>query len=242
MPMEFCRTTFERAVIEVAEDVEKQPPVICWEQLDENQLWYELVACLLGSQVSFELALASVRSLETSGLLHQPLKCGVTTNYLDLITLSLSKPVWVRTYQGAYKHIRYRFPKSKATGIAKTAERIYQSPSQSIKNLLEESSDSRSARKSIVERSCGIGAKQASLFLRNVGYGGSLAILDSHVLRYMYLVDIAEKLFKSVSSIRTYELLELKLYKYADDLGFRLLCLDRAIWVVMRVYQKEFAN
>ena len=240
--MDFCRTTFERAVTEVAKDVRKCSPATCWQQRDENQLWYELVACLLGSRVSFELALASVRSLEASGLLHHPLNCGVTADYPDLIASNLSKPVWVTTYKGVNKHIRYRFPKSRAMGIAKTAKRIYQSPDQSIKNILEQSSDPKIARKSVVEKSCGIGAKQASLFLRNIGYSNSLAILDSHILRYMHLVGIMDRIFTSISSVRTYELLESDLCEYADNLGFQLSCLDTAIWVVMRVYQKEFAN
>lgn len=240
--MAICKSTFERAVINVAEDVNKRFPTKCWQQREESQLWYELVACLLGSRVFFELAQASARALATSGALDYLSSLGAKHDYLNRITSVLSKPVWAKTYCGTYKHIRYRFPKSRANSIAKTAERIYNSPEKSIMNILEQSSDSNNARKLIVERSHGIGPKQASLFLRNIGYSDDLAILDSHILRYMYIVRITGKHFTSIGSIGIYERIESDLSKYAEDLGYQLSCLDTAIWIVMRVYQKEFSN
>ena len=240
--MSIGKSTFERAVIDVAEDVNKRPPTKGWQQRDERELWYELVACLLGSRVPFEVAQASAKSLDASGILDHVFVSLVDRDYFNLVFSVLSKPVWVRTYYGSQRQIKYRFPRSRADGITKTAERIYHSSEQSIRNILGRSSDSRSARKNIVERSHGIGAKQASLFLRNIGYSDDVAILDSHILRYMYVVGITEKLLSSVRNIGTYERLESDLYAYADSLGCRLSCLDTAIWIVMRVYQKEFAN
>jgi len=242
MTMPIHKSTFERAVIDIAEEVRKRPSTKCWQQRDESQLWYELVACLLGSRVSFELAQASARSLYSSGVLDHAFSARVSQSYSDMVFSVLSKPVWVKTYCGSQRHIRYRFPKSRAEGIAKTAEQIYCSAKRSIRNILEQSSDSRNARKNIVEKSHGIGAKQASLFLRNIGYSNDVAILDSHILRYMYIVGIIEGTLTTVSGIGTYGQLESDLCKYADDLGFPLSCLDTAIWVVMRVYQKEFAK
>ena len=240
--MSICKSTFERAVIDIAEDVNKRSKTKRWQQRDESQLWYELVACLLGSRVSFELAQASAKSLDSSGVLDRAFISRVNHGYSDMVFSVLSKPVWIKTYRGFKRQTKYRFPKSRADGIAKTAKKIYHSPEHSIRNILGQSSDSRDARKNIVEISHGIGAKQASLFLRNIGYSNDLAILDSHILRYMHVVCITEKLLTSVSNIRTYERIESDLCKYADGLGFQLSCLDTAIWIVMRVYQKEFVN
>lgn len=236
------KSTFERAVTDIAEDVKRRPSTTCWSGREESQLWYELVACLLGSRVSFELAQASARSLYSSGVLNHASPGRVIPRYSEMVFSVLSEPVRVESCCGSTRQIRYRFPRARAEGIARTAEQIYCSAAKSIRSILEESCDSRHARRSVVEASHGVGAKQASLFLRNIGYSNDVAILDSHILRYMRIVGITERTLTSVSGIGAYEQLESDLCSYADDLGFPVWCLDTAVWIVMRVHQREFAK
>jgi N-glycosylase/DNA lyase len=84
----------------------------------------------------------------------------------------------------------------------------------------------------------GIGPKQASLFLRNTGFGGELAVLDVHVLRFMEYMGLCPKVPKTVSTLREYEALEQILLGYARGLGWGLQVLDQAIWISMRVAKK----
>ena len=85
----------------------------------------------------------------------------------------------------------------------------------------------------------GIGPKQASLFLRNIGYAKDLAILDTHILRYMSLVGLLPNLIQSVSTLRKYETVEGLLCSYSEKFQVSLAYIDIAIWVVMRTCRKE---
>jgi N-glycosylase/DNA lyase len=80
----------------------------------------------------------------------------------------------------------------------------------------------------------GIGPKQASLFLRNVGYAENLAILDVHVLRFMRYIGLLRAPEISVTTLRRYEVAEERLLAYSLGLGWPMATLDVAIWVVMR--------
>ncbi|VVB53828.1 putative N-glycosylase/DNA lyase [uncultured archaeon] len=81
--------------------------------------------------------------------------------------------------------------------------------------------------------------KQASLFLRNIYYTENLAILDTHVIRYMELQGLHQG-FKKYITKNQYIVYEKKLSAYADSLNKSLAKLDVAIWVVMRVVQRDF--
>ena len=94
------------------------------------------------------------------------------------------------------------------------------------------------ARDTIVCLCKGIGQKQASLFLRNIHYSDGLAILDSHVIKFMRIQGI-QKNVKSSPSKTDYIKYEASLRVYADNLGRTLAQLDVAIWIVMRVVQRD---
>jgi N-glycosylase/DNA lyase len=228
----------EEAVIEVTREVEQKEFTRKWYERDECSLWYELVACLLGSNVMFEHAQAAAAYLNSCNLLD-------IINYRECyqdceneIARELSKPLFPPlTAKGTLR--KYRFPNIRAKHICGTAKKIYGS-SNTLKTLLYNSQDSYSARINIVNHSTGIGPKQASLFLRNINYDDDLAILDSHVLRYMRIIGLLCEEIGSIIKIELYERIEKKLQSYATQLGKKLCHLDTAIWIVMRVYQKDF--
>ena len=96
---------------------------------------------------------------------------------------------------------------------------------------------SKEARRRLVELP-GVGYKQASLFLRNVGYAKNLAILDTHVLNYLVLVGVMQSRPRSVSSATIYERIEELLRSHARSLGHSVGCIDVAIWIVMRTLSR----
>jgi N-glycosylase/DNA lyase len=85
----------------------------------------------------------------------------------------------------------------------------------------------------------GLGPKQASLFLRNIGYAAHVAVLDVHVLTYMSLVGLTEVPMKSVSTVRKYEALEDAFIKHAYSFGHAPDRFDLAVWVVLRIAKEE---
>jgi N-glycosylase/DNA lyase len=77
--------------------------------------------------------------------------------------------------------------------------------------------------------------------LRNIYYSENLAILDSHVIRYMILLKLVENDAKLIlSNEKTYVKLEDRLYDYASLNDKSISTLDIAIWIVMRLVQREF--
>jgi len=80
----------------------------------------------------------------------------------------------------------------------------------------------------------GVGPKQASMFLRNIGMSYDLAILDTHVLGFMSLQDGLQVNVTQVRTLPSYERTERILVHYADTVGFPVGYLDWAIWATMK--------
>jgi N-glycosylase/DNA lyase len=207
-----------------------------WFLASEAELLFELVACILGSQVSYEIALAAAEEIRNVGLLENPIKQYYFPVYeksvYDILKQPLHNPGWAPTGK------RYRFPKIRANHISRTIWAVY-SNGGTLKDKLRSCKTAREARRSIVEIGVGVGPKQASLFLRNIGFTEELAIFDTHLLNFMSLFGLLHKAIKPISSLQNYEILENRLRNYAKRFGYSLGCLDQAIWIVMRVYLQE---
>lgn len=113
-----------------------------------------------------------------------------------------------------------RFPEPKARYIVAARAHL-----KSLKNL---PSDVFKAREWLVKNVKGLGYKEASHFLRNIGYEG-LAILDRHILRGMKEAGIIEKVPKNLTR-KTYFMLEKKFLQFAKNLGIRPEALDLVMW------------
>jgi N-glycosylase/DNA lyase len=229
----------EKVVSDVALKVMDIQRSFVWEDFREYILWRELASCILGSRVPFELARSAVRHLDKAGLLRMLQKERCFSVVEKRVLKELRRPLYFPLRVDGSKR-SYTFPFVKARQLRDTAKTIY-GEGKTLKSILRESKDEYFARKFLIETAAGIGPKQASLFLRNIGFANDLAILDSHVLRFMDYVKIAKILPDSISSITSYEKTESKLRNYAEDKEIEMSCLDTAIWIVMRVYQKEFA-
>jgi N-glycosylase/DNA lyase len=226
----------EYAVEKVCAQVVVNSKKMSWHACDDGVLWHELVSCILGSQVQYEHSKAASAYLASQKLLDiEKLKIGAEKFEQD-ITKALEQPIFPpMTNKGGRK---YRYPKLRANHIRRTAEQIYMS-NNSIKDILLSCNSEKIARAKIVSFAVGIGPKQASLFLRNIGYARNLAILDSHILKYMSLVGLLPQLMRSVPTLNKYETIEQILYSYSEKFTTSLAYIDTAIWVVMRTCWKE---
>ena len=133
---------------------------------------------------------------------------------------------------------KYRFPVVRARNLAQCYA-VVTNTKHSLTELVHSFDSSIEARKWFVKYVPGIGPKQASMFLRNVGVSYDLAILDRHVLNYMLQLGIysGTKLF--ISSLKQYYKHEAVLQKHASELSCPVGLLDWAIWIVMRVANKR---
>jgi N-glycosylase/DNA lyase len=83
------------------------------------------------------------------------------------------------------------------------------------------------AREALANEIYGIGMKEASHFLRNVGYF-DLAIVDKHVMRFSINSGLVRP-FKTLTRSRYLEI-ERKLKELAHQLGMSVGILDLFIW------------
>jgi N-glycosylase/DNA lyase len=204
----------------------------CWTSMTEDDLWRELVACILGSRVRFEVAHAAVERMEGRRLFCEDRRSSRFQQYEQDVRAALSE----RGAQGDPK--RYPFFRVRANQIRRAAERLYESK-DTLRSFLESSRDIRDARRRLALEVSGLGPKQASLFLRNIGYSAHVAVLDIHVLTYMSWVGLIEAPMTSVPTVQKYEALEDAFIEHAYSFGYTPDRFDLAVWVVVKVAKEE---
>jgi N-glycosylase/DNA lyase len=234
----FSPAQITTAVTAVATRIATETPQIGWRNLSEEQLWAELVGCILSSQVRHESCSAAHERLTRLGLLNIKRIEDFDEFYYD-VHHALSRPF--TSSDNAFSFTgKYRFPKTKSEQIVGTATRLFHNTEgKGLSILLYESPDFCSARRKLITLCRGIGPKQASLFLRNVGFSGDVAVLDAHVMRYMEYMKLLDCPRLTLSSMRNYEKGEHTFRCHAWRVGFTPAVLDTAVWVVMRTISGE---
>ncbi|MFP3064497.1 MAG: N-glycosylase/DNA lyase [Sulfolobus sp.] len=166
-----------------------------------EDIWFrELVLCILTANSSFISA-------------YKALNCVFEYNFFSLDQYKLSKIL---------KECGYRFYNLKSKYLME-AKSLYGSLKKIIKPLADR--DQWEAREFLVNKVNGIGYKEASHFLRNVGYF-DLAIIDRHVLRF--ITDIVGDI--KLRKRRDYFLVEGLLRSIADGLNVQVGLLDLFIF------------
>jgi len=210
-----------------------------WENMSEEELWRELIACILGSRVRFDVAHSAIERLEKTGTFPLALQIARHANYEQYVLRVLSGTDEAWKAPGVRK--RYPFCKMRARQIRLAAQALY-SNGGGIRRLLENARDVREARRRLATDVAGLGPKQASLFLRNIGYAVHVAVLDAHVLTYMEWVGLTPSPIRTVRTIRHYEMLENAFIEHSYSSGFPPNLFDLAVWVVVRVVKKEYVQ
>jgi len=220
----------ESTVMELTHKVEEFYASAYMANKTEYYYFKELVSCILGSSIRFEVAQSYLDQMEKMGFLDYEDALLNIDKYENNVMSVLSSPT------ALYR--KYRYPKSKANYISRTINSLY-GQGITLCSLLKANDSHFDARKAVMERAVGIGPKQASLFLRNIGHSEDIAILDKHVLNYMRIMKISKKLHVDVSGLKCYEKNEGYLISYSNKFNMKLSVLDTAIWIVMRTYQRE---
>ena len=208
-----------------------------WHVLAEEELLHEAAICIFGSQTHFEIALAAANRARSSGLFRPTALRAKSSRYEARVVSVLSKPLRVHI-GGRRRTTLPRFRNRLASLLCATIERIY-GHGLSFKSILSKSLSARDARESLVEAVSGFGPKQASLYLRRVGFSADLAILDTHILDYLKMARGVEPKPGSLSKLSTYEQIEREFRQVAREFGHAIGCVDMAMWVTMRVAKRE---
>jgi len=200
-----------------------------WNALRENELWSELCLCILASNVPFEQAQSATQHLQRKNFL-DPFWILETSNSWKIISYELSKQICLpRKKDGTLR--KYRFPNVRAKNIVRASSFLY-SEKNNLKNLLQNFESETIAREFLVHNISGLGLKEASHFLRNIGFAQSLAIIDVHIISFLMQLGLISE-FPTLTDKKYFEL-EDKMQKLANFYGFNLAILDNAIWNYMK--------
>ncbi len=137
-------------------------------------------------------------------------------------------------YTGTIEQIKpflnaIRFNDNKSKYIIGAREMLSNGPTLKIKGLLNSFENQFELREWLVENVKGMGYKEASHFIRNIGMGNELAILDTHILKNLEKYEVIDSIPKSLSK-KTYLDIEAKMKAFAGKIGIPFDELDLLLW------------
>jgi N-glycosylase/DNA lyase len=174
---------------------------------DEERVFSELCFCILTANANALMCDKAISELKDTGLLMRGSACQI-------------KP----KLRG-----RVRFHNKKADFIVRARDLFKQGGRLSVKERLD-LKDIIATREWLVENIKGYGYKEASHFLRNIGLGRDIAILDRHILKNLNKYKVIGKVPDSVGSRKIYLTIEEKMRVFSRRIGIPMEDLDLLFW------------
>jgi N-glycosylase/DNA lyase len=173
---------------------------------NDDDVFAELCFCLLTPQSSAKTCWAAVSRLKERSLLLKGAANEIQPQLNDV-----------------------RFGDSKAKYIVEARATFTKDGRLFLKSHLSSFTNPFELREWMVENVKGLGYKEASHFLRNVGLGEKFAILDRHILRNLKRLDVITEVPVSITKKRYLEIEE-KLRSFSREIGIPLADLDLLFW------------
>ncbi|MFH1305171.1 MAG: N-glycosylase/DNA lyase [Candidatus Omnitrophota bacterium] len=121
-----------------------------------------------------------------------------------------------------------RFPNNKAAYLVAARKLFKSKGAPDVKSKID-AGDIFKTREWLVTNVKGLGYKEASHFLRNIGLGGDIAILDVHVLKSLKERGVIKKVPASISK-KVYLETEEKMRVFSRKINIPLEALDLLFW------------
>lgn len=177
-----------------------------YENSDDPRIFAEMAFCILTPQSKAKTCWSAIERLMESGALY-------TGNSEEIL----------RYLKGI------RFSERKAQYIVLARERFFDGKRWKLKGFIDSFDDVLDLREWLVQNIKGYGYKEASHFLRNIGKGGNLAILDRHILKNLALFGVIPEVPKSLSRSR-YLYIEDEMRRFSREIGIPMDHLDLLLW------------
>ena len=178
-----------------------------WNNGGDKEIFVEIAFCVLTPQSKAVNAWSAINKLIDTKLLFEG-KAEEIAEYLNVV----------------------RFKNTKAENLVRLREIMINDKGEFItKQLFSRMKDSFERREWIVKNVRGMGWKEASHFLRNVGFGEELAILDRHILRNMERLWVIESIPKTITG-KNYVEMEAKLKEYVKTIDIPMDEMDLLLW------------
>ncbi|MBU0479002.1 N-glycosylase/DNA lyase [bacterium] len=127
-----------------------------------------------------------------------------------------------------------RFPNNKTCYIMEARKLFTMNGIIRIKNKIDKN-NIFGTRQWFVRNVKGLGFKEASHFLRNIGFGGDFAILDVHILRNLVKYKVIKELPKTISR-KVYIDIESKMRRFSKKIDIPMDELDLLFWAKQTGY------
>ncbi len=176
-----------------------------WKDADNNALFTELAFCLFTPQSSARQCWRAVNILLEKDLLF--------SGDWD----SISREINI-----------VRFRNNKAKYLVEARDKFCGCDT-GLRECLDLNADQFEKRAWLVKNVKGMGFKEASHFMRNIGIGDKLAILDRHILKNMKLLGVIDEIPESISE-KVYLQLEKKLSEFSARSRIPMEHLDFVLW------------
>ena len=174
-----------------------------WETASDEDLFRELVFCLLTPQSKARTCWKAVQRMDR--------KCMMSTGGSSEIQEEL---------------VGVRFNRRKADYICRARLMFCET---SLRATVAGFASPATAREWLVENVMGLGYKEASHFLRNIGLGEDLAILDRHILKNLVLLGVIDEVPGSPTK-RIYLEIEKKMEAFSRKAEIPMGQLDLLLW------------
>jgi N-glycosylase/DNA lyase len=192
----------------IKKDIEKRLEEFrqLWIHGSDEKIFAELCFCLLTPQSKAKNCWAAVEKLMESRLL------------FDGNAEKIGKNL-----QGV------RFHNNKSLYIVQARDNFSSAGKILIKDTISGFDTSAECRKWLVKNITGMGYKEASHFLRNIGKGDLFAILDRHILRNLQAFSVISPAVKSLSPKKYLEI-ENKFVSFSEKINIPVSHLDLLLW------------
>ncbi len=136
--------------------------------------------------------------------------------------------------KGSIRNIRrclngVRFAPTKARHIVRARNFLMSGEGLCLTELLRSVDNTAFLREWLVDNVYGLGMKEASHFLRNIGLGEELSILDRHILKNLRGLGIVKNIGKTLTRKRYLEI-ELRMKSFSKEFGVPMGELDLLLW------------
>ena len=169
-----------------------------FKKIKNNDIFYELCFCLLTPQSNAIICDKAVQRLKQADFKNKNI------NPINLIT-------------------GVRFHNSKSKYLIELKQKY-----SKIINELKENNDAKELREFLVKEINGLGLKESSHFLRNIGFR-DLAILDRHILKDLNKYNIIKEIPQSLTKNKYFEI-EQKFKDFSKKINIPMDELDLLFW------------
>jgi N-glycosylase/DNA lyase len=177
-----------------------------WKKGSDEEIFAELVFCLFTPQSKAVTCWAALNALADRNMI------------FDSTQEDIAKTI---------SGVRFKHNKAKYVVEARIFFKL--NGKIKLKEKLASFKDIYKLRKWIIVNVKGIAYKEAGHFLRNIGIGKDLAILDRHILKNLKVYRAIEELPKNLN-VKTYLEIEKKMQNFAKEIGIPMSHLDMLLW------------